>query len=195
MSLFCSKLYNGYPLTQIKSQSRKMTYQSMSFGPLCPFCSATLFFSPVLKYIKYTSASESLYVLFPLASSRVSDDVQSRSRWCFHLTTLLKILMSTSYPTQAFLIPAYPTLRGFTKNTYHLFTYYLLHTFIYCRFPPLECKIHKSRAFHSLLHLQYPKKLPDYNMLLKSTCSVNKWEEGYKGRRQDKMGNAFNDFC
>lgn len=117
---------------------------------------------------------------------------KSRFRWCFlsrvcsdHPTYNSTVnFLSHSGISDSFL--SYSTW-VFQKHLSPFQILFISHIYyIYCLSPPLECKVHnKSRAFYSLLHLQYLKKMPDYNRSLKSTYSTNKWG-GYKREGRTK---------
>lgn len=144
-----------------------MTYQSLPLGPsahsalphwsfhLSSSTSAVLLPQNLCKC--YSPCLNSLFPYVHMAPHLTS--FHSRLRWCFlskvypdHPTYNVNFLSHSgtsdsflSYSTWVFQKHSSPFHTLFTSHAY----------FIYCPSPPLECKLLKSRAFCSLLHLQY----------------------------------------
>jgi len=88
---------------------------------------------------------------------------KSRLRWCFlckvypdHPTYNSNVnFLSHSGISDSFLSHSTWVFQKHLSPFHKLFPSHIY--FIYCPSPPLEYKFHKSRAFYSLLHLQYLK--------------------------------------
>lgn len=148
-----------------KARALKMTYQSMPLGP---------FAHSALPHWSFHLSSSTSGTLLPqdlckccsLCLAPHLTSFKSRFRWCFlskvysdHPTYNSNVnFLSHSGISDSFL--TYSTC-VFQKHLSPFQILFISHIyFIYCLSPPLECKVHnKSRAFYSLLHLQYLKKV------------------------------------